>query len=210
MGGAGLEDGLVEQPLGLRRAQKAADAQGSRTLAEDGDVRCIPAETGDVVAHPFKRADLVQDAFGAARQHRALDGVAQVEKAEAAEPVIERDHDHVAEPGEVLTIVHGTAARADRKGPAVDPDHHGALAAVQTWRPHVEVEAILGLRADLFGDDLVQQACALQRRGSDLEGLVDATPGLKLAGRSPSSGTDWRLGEGHALEGVQASFAEAL
>jgi hypothetical protein len=92
----------------------------------------------------------------------------------------------------------------------VDPDHHGALAAVQSWRPHIEVKAIFGLRADLFGDDLVQQACALQCCGSDMDGLADAAPGLSLAGRSPSSGTHRWLGEGHALEGVQASFAEAL
>ena len=92
----------------------------------------------------------------------------------------------------------------------MDPDHHGALAAVQSWGPHIEVEAVFGLRADLFGDDLVQQACALQRRGPNVDGLAEAAPGLTLAGRSPSSGTHRWLGEGHALEGVQASFAEAL
>ena len=92
----------------------------------------------------------------------------------------------------------------------MDPDHHGALAAVQSWRPHIEGEAIFGLRADLFGDDLIQQACALQRGGSDMDGLADAAPGLTLAGRSPSSGTHGRLGERHALEGGQAGFGEAL
>ena len=157
---------LWDQPLGLGRAKKAADAQSARALAEDGDVLGIPAKASDVVAHPFKRADLVHDAFGAARQHHErLDSAAQVEKAEAAEPVIDRDHDHVAQPGEVLALVHGPPARADRKGPTVDPDHHGALAAVQSWRPHIEVKAIFGLRADLFGDDLVQQACALNAGG---------------------------------------------
>src|SRR4051812_5982875 len=60
---------------------------------------------------------LIQPCFVTIDKPGALDGVAQVEKAEAAEPVIERDHDHVAEPGEVLAVVHGTAARADRKGP---------------------------------------------------------------------------------------------
>src|SRR3954466_15490457 len=36
VGSPGWKDGLVEQSFGLRRAENAADAQGSRTLAEDG------------------------------------------------------------------------------------------------------------------------------------------------------------------------------
>jgi hypothetical protein len=94
---AAFDDGLLHQPARERRSDQDGGILRAGRLAEYRDIGRIAAEPGDIVVHPAQGGDLIEDAVGArgiAPGFSPRLGVA--DKAENAQPVVERDHDHAA------------------------------------------------------------------------------------------------------------------
>jgi hypothetical protein len=94
-----LYDGAAEQALGGGHAQQALHGMAARGLARHCHRVRVTAECGDVVAYPLQGRELVGKAEVAPGDPRR----AQV--AEHAEPVVGRDDDYVAVPGEPVAAV---------------------------------------------------------------------------------------------------------
>ena len=126
---------LRESPCGRARV-RAGQPSSVPTLMPPADSPKIvtsfgiAAERLDVVAHPLERRDLVEQA-GVRGRARSADAP-RSQEAERAEPVVDRDDDHVAAPRERCAVVDRLRAGADHEGAAVDPDHHGRGAS--GWR----------------------------------------------------------------------------
>jgi hypothetical protein len=105
-----------------------AQTRRARGLAEDRHPARVAAEGADVVLHPAQGGLRVGQGQGP-RAGRALLGAegGVGDEAERTQPVVDGDHDDVAEQRELACVVG--AARAEDERPAVDPDHDGQAAA---------------------------------------------------------------------------------
>src|ERR1700722_13136530 len=117
---AALDDGLTETAARARRTEMRADRPAAGRLAADRYVVWIAAEGCDVPLDPAERRLLVLETeIAAASQRRKR------EKAERAEPVVERDsHDRVRANDPVLAVLVPTAGDIPA---AVNIDVHGKL-----------------------------------------------------------------------------------
>src|SRR5579863_7634640 len=104
----------MEQAACGRHRQDTPDAHAAGRLAEDSDVAGVAAELRDIVADPFERRDLVEHPFATARRNLAVGHVRQADESQWTESIVDRDHYHVAAPGEDRTVVKRLRAGADR------------------------------------------------------------------------------------------------
>ena len=103
--GAALNDRLVEEAARPARDQMRAHRPAARRLAADRDILGIAAEGCDVALDPPKRRLLVLETeIAAAGQRRKR------EKAERAQPVVERDADHRVRANDPVLAVFVAAA----------------------------------------------------------------------------------------------------
>ena len=59
-GATTLADAAMEEALGEGRAAEEAAADGTSTLASDGDLRGIATEVGNVALYPLEGVDLIE------------------------------------------------------------------------------------------------------------------------------------------------------
>jgi hypothetical protein len=72
--------------------------------------------------------------------------LAEVSKAHSAEAVIDGDDHHIAAETKVGSIPAGVGPGPSAEAPAMQPEHHLALAAiVERWGPDVQYEAVFTL-----------------------------------------------------------------
>ncbi len=136
---AALDDGAVEQTAGRGRGQEGAHRLATGRLARERHAAGIPTERGDVPLGPAQRRLLVEQAV-VARTPLAQPG--QVEEAEHAEPVVDRDDHDVVGPREQRAVVE--VARTAHEAPAVDPEQHRQrVVRAPFGGVDVEVEAVL-------------------------------------------------------------------
>ena len=112
----------------------------------------VAAEILDVVSHALQCLHDVQHAHVAGAGEFIAPKIAQECEAHDIEAMIDGHHDHVAALAQVGAIVARRGTGAGLKAAAVNPEHHGALAAVgEPASPHVQDQAILafGLVAQL-------------------------------------------------------------
>ena len=132
----------MEQTRRRRRGHQGRDFPAPARLAEDGDVARIAAELGGVVMHPAQRLDDVELADIAAVGEAGIE-VGQVEVAEGVEPVVHRDHDHVAPVRQPVADRVEAVRRAGGIAAAMQPDHHRPLLPVtDAWRPYIQGKAV--------------------------------------------------------------------
>ncbi len=94
-GRATLNDGALEQPFRGRHRHQRADFTAAARLAEQRHVLRIAAERRDVVANPFERGNDVQLPHVTRRRVLLAADARQIQVAEHAEPMVDRDDDHV-------------------------------------------------------------------------------------------------------------------
>ena len=143
--GAALADRAVEELAGARRTEKCADAHGACRLTEDRHLAGIAPEAVDVVAHPLESGDLIAQAGIAGATELLAADPAQMHVAQRAQTVVDRDHHDVAAARQVLPFVDGSGTRPDQKASAMDPHQDRTPRIVETGRPDIEGEAVLGL-----------------------------------------------------------------
>lgn len=140
----------MQQALSRRHGQQCGGLRAATGLPEDHDVAGIVAEARDVVPDPPQCGDRVEHPVHP--RGRPLLGraeVGEVEVAEHAEPVVDRDHHDVAEPGQRVPVEPAVVAGAGAEPAAVEGDEHRPAPAVRSRRPHVEHQAVLVLAAGL-------------------------------------------------------------
>jgi len=201
---------------GSRRRQQRVDVDRACRLAHQRDVGRVAAELGDVVADELERLDDVEQREIA----RVLLGInprlelRQVEEAEDAEPVVDRDDDGIGRLGQRRTVVDRIGGVAGDVAAAVHEHDHRPVAAPIGRPPDVEIEAVLA------ADRLVQ--CGADRRVVAVvgAGTVDASvlhagiaellrgarrfPRIGIDRRLPAQIARWRFRERDALPGIGA------
>src|SRR5580698_11597511 len=133
----------MEEPFRGRHGEERVHFSAAAGLAEDGDVAGVAAEAADVVAHPLERENDVHhaDVAGVSKFFAEL---REIEMADGAEAMIERDEDDVAGAREAFAVVGGMLLSiAGDESAAVKPDHDGTLCVVvDARRPDVEAKAV--------------------------------------------------------------------
>ena len=188
----------MEQAFGRGRRKERRRLRAAAGLAEDHHARRVAAERRDVVAHPPERRDHVHHAAHAGVLERLrCTGRDQMRVAEAREPVVHGDDDHVAEERQLAAVVHRAVGGAGRPAAAVKRHQHGAPAVVpDARRPDVERQAVFAHAADadvaIPGDELrVVGAVARRRLRGDravAHRVACAHPGRRLARRHEAVG----------------------
>ena len=151
-------------------------------LAEDRDVAGVAAEGRRCCRAPTRGPPPGRGCRWRPSRPGSVE-VGQVQEPEHAEPVVDRDDDGVAPPGEVGAVVPGHAAGAGGEAAAVDPHQHRAGSAVGGRREHVEEQAVLARRPVLGAQHGLGGRGVLGGDGAELGGVADAVPALDPHGR---------------------------
>src|SRR5579863_6222551 len=122
--------------------------------------------------------------------------------------MIHGDRDDVVFARHVRAVVHGVAAVAASESAAMEPEHDGTLARVQSVGPDVEMQAILadGSFGNSGGHFRNFGVRTLRRFGTPLDGLLYAGPDFGLSGRHEPVRTAGGRAVGNAAEGVDLIF----
>jgi hypothetical protein len=208
---AALQDRAAEAPARFGRAEQRADAHRAGRLAEDRDVLGIAAEVRDVLVHPVERGGLVAQHQVRVRVLAAGDEIAQRERAQRAQAVVQGHDDGVAARRQARAVVERRAARADQERAAVDEDQHRAASAVRGRGPHVQVEAVLVLPVRAAHEAPHQRVLGARLRGAGAEAqrLALAAPRLRGLRRAEAQRPDRRLRVRNAAERDDAAAARA-
>ena len=204
-----LQDRAAEEPAGPRHAEEGRHADRARRLAEDRDLRGVAAEGRDLLPHPLERRHLVEDPLVSGRRQPLAAERLQVEEAEHAEAIVERDDDHVAASGEDGTVVDRLGARTDDEAAAVDPDEDGPARPVEPGGPDVQREAVLVHRTHVEGECRAERARALPGRRSEAGGVAEARPGRERSRREEAARAHRRRGVRDAAKDMNAVLEEA-
>ena len=138
---------LWNSPRAAGSAEQRADAVRAGRLAEDRHVVGVAAERRRCCRAPTRARRPGRGCPRCpSRRASAPNVVGEVQEAERAEPVVDRDDDDVAVLREVRAVVPRHRARAEDVRAAVDPHHHRPARVVARGRPHVEVEAVFARR----------------------------------------------------------------
>ena len=137
-----LTDAGTEEPLCQGRGTEHTTADGSSTLAEDGDLRGVAAKVGNVALHPFEGEDLVeQTVVAGVAVFRLFRQLRMGHEAQGTRTVLNAHDDHTPH-GEVLPQVTAIPLRLETT--AMDPYHHGQLVVDRGGRRRdAEIETIL-------------------------------------------------------------------
>ncbi len=183
-GRAALEHDLVEEAVRRGHAEQRRDAHRAGRLTEDRHPGGIAAERRDVVADPSQCQHLVEQPGHA----RAVDLV-EVQEAEGAEPVVERDDHDVAPRRQVRPVVPGDRAGAREERAAVDPDQHGQVGA-RVRCPDVQGQAVLALRRRARAAQGVEDRRGLRSLRAVRRRVTDAAPAAMRLRRGEASVPD--------------------
>ena len=206
----------MEESFRGRHGEERVHFSAAAGLAEDGDVAGVAAEAADIVAHPFERENDVHhaDVAGVSKFFAVL---REIEMADGAEAMIERDEDDVAGAREAFAVVGGMLLPvAGDESAAVKPDHDGTLCVVvDARRPDVEAKTVFVLDAVVPvkqpGVFVVGPAAArgLRRDPAVLHRAANAGPWLGLCGSHETRGAFGAGAVGNSLEGVNADVRVA-
>ena len=131
----------MEQPFRQRRGQQRQHAAGASGLTKQGHVMRIAPKRGDILPHPFKRGNLIKQSK---IMHYPLFFPLQRgmgEKAEMAETVVNRDHNHAAR-GQRFAVIRWQATGTNRKPAPVQPDHHRKRSRAVDGGPDIQIETV--------------------------------------------------------------------
>ncbi len=128
-------------------------------------------------------------------------------KSEHTESIVRRHDDDIAA-REPIASVERRGCRPVLQAAAVNPHHHGQLAAAGVPRsPDVEVQAVLTLS---LGGRVLRIASRLHADGREVVCLSNAAPGRDGLGRAPTQLSDRRRGERNTAENRYAVGFDAL
>src|SRR5215204_2994401 len=122
-GATALHDGLVEQPARSEYTHEGGHIRATSRFPSDGDVVRITPEGGDLPLHPLQGRHLVQQRLIAGGRERLTGDGPAVQEAEDAQPVVERDNDHITAADELAAVVEQLGASTGNVPATVDPDH---------------------------------------------------------------------------------------
>jgi hypothetical protein len=94
----------MEQALRARHRHERGDLATTARLAEYRDQIRIAAEPFDVVADPLQRGDDVQHPRRSRQRELAACRFAEVREPEDVQPMVDRDHDHIARASEAHAV----------------------------------------------------------------------------------------------------------
>ena len=192
-GRAAFHNRLLEQSFGLGAGKQQRNVLRARGLAEYRHVAGIAAECGNVRLHPFECGDLVHQAVITRRPALLLRQPAMRQKAEHAEPILDR-HQHHALVGNAR--LDSPSAAACIITTAMNPNHHRALTR-QRRRADVERQTILPGIAVIMRVPLI---VVLDARRRLMRGIADALPRHHRLRRAPAILAGRRCRKGNALE----------
>ena len=169
---AALTDAAVEESLGQRRGAEDATADGTGTLAEDGDVRGVAAEVLDVPLHPLQGVDLIQDTIVAGMTLGILlRQFGMRHEAEGTRTILDTHDDHITH-GEILPQV--TAIPFCLETAAVDPHHHRQFVAGRLGRRgDTQIQTVL-----VHDVSRTTRTCGLRGHGAERVTHSHTLPGL--------------------------------
>ena len=104
-----------------------------------------PPEPVDILLHPAERGDEVEHS-GIPRMlpGRAAD-IAEIEEPEDVEAVVDADHDDIAAPRQIGSIIDPPVGGMEGEPAAMKPDHHRPLRPItEAGGPQIECQAVLG------------------------------------------------------------------
>ncbi len=198
-----LRDGAVERACCRRARHEGKDAGAARRFADDGDVAGIAAEGRDVGLHPRQRRHLVEQAEVAGAGEALAVQIGQVEVAEGAEAVVDRD-EHAAVAAKASPWYQGTAPVPLVNAPPWMNTSTGQRAVPSVVRrPDVQRQAVLAHRPVGQPERRLQQAGSLRRLRPELEGVAHRGPRR----RRLRGGVAIRRGIRNALEHARAIVA---
>ncbi len=199
----------MEQPVRRGNLHQVEDFSPAAGLAEDGYIIRVAAKTGDIVPHPFQGRHQVRVAcVGGVLVLLPIGG--QIQIAQDIQPVVQGDHHHVPEPGQVLPVIsHLLNGGACREPAAMKPHHHRFFGRrVQGLAPYVQILAVFVLGPVAVGNHNLTHGGLWVKHGGDVaigEGVPDALPGLG----GPGSLEAVRVCVLDTMEGVGAVHTEA-
>jgi len=144
---AAHDDRLVEQSACQWRLTKRANASGSGTLSEDGDVVGVASKLGNVGLDPFQRLNLVKYSIVARHMVGTLGREVRMgHEAENAQSVVDGDeHDVFRRP--FLSVELWFRSPAFTIATAMNPQGHGQflVGLSRCFGPDVQVEAVFAI-----------------------------------------------------------------
>ena len=105
-------------------------------------------------------------------------------------------------------VVEALAAGADHERAAVNPHHHGPLAAIAGRRPDVQVEAVFGLLTQGAAEQRLNLCRRLRADGPETRGIPHAGPGGRPFRGAPAQRPDRRFCVRNALEGEEVALPQ--
>jgi hypothetical protein len=183
----------------LRHPEQRGDADRPGRLAEDRDVAGIAKAA--MHRAPLERGDLIEDTLVAGGGEPVAQRL-QVEEAEDAEAVVDRD-DH-----DVAAARNGTVVDRLRPAPMTNAPpwiRPSPVAAVGRGRPHVEEETALAHRLDLEAEHRTERVDVLRRGRTERAGVAHTGPRLGRLGRAEA-----QIAGGRRCERQPAEDADAV
>ena len=137
----------MEKSLRRRHRHQRAHLPAPARLPEDRHVSGIAAELLRIVPDPLECRDDIEHP-GVTRLRVLLSAeFGEIQVAKHAEPVIDRDHDHVVLPRKFGSVVADERARPRGISASVQPHHHRPLRrASAAGRPKIQDQAVLAHR----------------------------------------------------------------
>ena len=133
----------MEQTLGGGHGHEVRALAAAAGLASDCHAVRVAAKLGDVVAHPFQGKHQVHQAHVAGACQACSTEPGEVAEPKHPEPMTDRDHHHVGQPGEMLALESLEISGARGVTASVNDEHDRALAVVSNGRrPDVDDEAV--------------------------------------------------------------------
>ena len=197
---AALDDRAMQQAGVTRILRDRGDGGSAGRLAEQRDAAGIAAEGRDVGLDPAQGRDLVlQSPIGEGAGLGVGEG-RMGKPAQRAQPVVERDHHHVAARRERRPDRAGRIATPGAPGATMQPHHHGPP-PLGVGRPDVQEQTVLGLRRRALVEPGRGPAQGLDRGRARLRRIPWFSPSGRWTRRGIAQRTDRRRGVGDAEEG---------
>ena len=188
--GTAHHPGAVEQALASGHRHQHAGLRAAAGLAVDQHPLAIAAEGRDILAHPGERRDDVLHADRARGREILSAEFGEMQEAEGAEAVVDRDHDAVGKPRHLFAVHAHRIARSAVESAAMEHHDHRLLGIrFKAGRPDIEREIVfahagrIAIDHDQVGIDMAPIARNLRRDIGPVERVADPGPGFHGARR---------------------------
>lgn len=199
-----MADAGTEQSLGQWRSTQYATADGTSTLAEDGNLRWVATKLGDVALNPLQGENLVEDTIVARVSVLALLGEFGVShEAQSTSAILDAD-DYYTTLSQTLPQV--TPIPLGLESTTMYPYHHGQFVVDARGRcGDTQIQAVL---AHLVGS--ATRTCGLRRHLTELVAHTNTLPSLSWLRVAPTQIAHWRCSVWDGLVDSQSFIGHAL